>query len=74
MAELYAIYLDQAVVGRGIGRALLAQALADLRRRGYQSAMLWVLATNARARRFYEAAGWRADGVTRTEHHPSGSP
>lgn len=26
--------------------------------------MLWVLDANARARRFYEAAGWRADGRT----------
>jgi hypothetical protein len=30
-------------------------------------AYLWVLAENARARRFYERGGWTADGVTRTE-------
>jgi RimJ/RimL family protein N-acetyltransferase len=29
---------------------------------GYNSAMLWVLADNPRARRFYEREGWRADG------------
>jgi ribosomal protein S18 acetylase RimI-like enzyme len=71
-AELNAIYLDQAAVGRGIGRALLAHAMADLRRRGYRAATLWVLASNARARRFYEAAGWRADGAAKAERHPSG--
>jgi RimJ/RimL family protein N-acetyltransferase len=25
--------------------------------------VLWVLATNERARRFYEKAGWHADGA-----------
>ena len=28
--------------------------------------MLWVLPANARARRFYEIAGWAADGSERT--------
>jgi hypothetical protein len=28
-----------------------------------QQAALWVLEDNERARRFYEAAGWRADGT-----------
>ena len=72
IAELYAIYLDQAATGRGIGRALLAHAMDDLRQRGYQSARLWVLTSNAHARRFYEAAGWRPDGVTKTDTHPAG--
>ena len=31
-------------------------------------ATLWVLATNERARRFYEREGWRADGLTTHEH------
>ncbi|TMD25492.1 MAG: GNAT family N-acetyltransferase, partial [Chloroflexi bacterium] len=29
-------------------------------------AILWVFAANDRARRFYERAGWRLDGGTRT--------
>ena len=29
--------------------------------------MLWVLKTNERARRFYEIAGWKTDGQTKTE-------
>ncbi len=65
-AELYAIYLARDAVGKGIGRTLLAHALGDLRGRGYRAATLWVLTTNARARRFYEAAGWRPDGTTKT--------
>ncbi len=34
---------------------------------GFTSAILWVLATNDRARRFYEAGGWERDGAERTE-------
>jgi RimJ/RimL family protein N-acetyltransferase len=30
---------------------------------GYATAMLWVLADNPRARRFYEREGWRAEGA-----------
>ena len=35
-------------------------------REGYPTAMLWVLADNPRARRFYEREGWALDGVTKT--------
>jgi RimJ/RimL family protein N-acetyltransferase len=31
-----------------------------------QEAVLWVLPGNRRARRFYEAAGWVADGAERS--------
>ena len=34
---------------------------------GFSAATLWVLETNARARRFYESAGWAADGATKTD-------
>jgi ribosomal protein S18 acetylase RimI-like enzyme len=71
-AELNAIYLDPAAIGLGIGRALLAHAMDDLRQRGYRAATLWVLATNARARRFYTAAGWHADGAAKMEQSQAG--
>jgi GNAT superfamily N-acetyltransferase len=61
--ELSAIHADPAYVGVGVGRALMLDALPFLGPRAY----LWVLAENARARRFYERGGWTADGVTRTE-------
>lgn len=64
-AELTAIYLARDAAGTGTGRALLAQATGDLRRRGFRGAVLWVFAANLRARRFYELAGWRLDGATR---------
>jgi ribosomal protein S18 acetylase RimI-like enzyme len=66
-AELATLYLDPQVVGTGVGRALLRKAMADLHQRGYRVAVLWVLETNVRARRFYEIAGWRSDGTIKSE-------
>src|SRR5690606_41064361 len=62
VGEVTAIYLRQAHWGRGIGRRLFAAVVDRLREAGFEEAILWVLDTNARARRFYEAAGWEADG------------
>jgi GNAT superfamily N-acetyltransferase len=64
--ELYAINVDPAHWGTGAGRALLQAAQAELARLGYAETVLWVLPANARARRFYEIAGWVADGTERT--------
>jgi ribosomal protein S18 acetylase RimI-like enzyme len=64
--ELYAITVDPDHWGTGAGRALLAAAQAELARLGYAEAVLWVLPDNARARRFYEVAGWTTDGTQRT--------
>ena len=61
VSELYAIHVDPARVGTGVGRMLMADALPYLGPR----AVLWVLEGNTRARRFYERGGWRADGETR---------
>jgi ribosomal protein S18 acetylase RimI-like enzyme len=68
VGELYAIYLDPDAWGKGIGRALMDAAVKILTDGGYTEAVLWVLGTNARARRFYEIAGWRPDGGTKVEH------
>ena len=64
--ELYAITVDPDHWGTGVGRALLAAAQAELARLGYAQAVLWVLPDNARARRFYQVAGWTTDGTQRT--------
>jgi ribosomal protein S18 acetylase RimI-like enzyme len=61
--ELYAIHVDPAHIGGGVGKLLMVDALAELG----DHAVLWVLEGNARARRFYERGGWRADGTTRDE-------
>jgi GNAT superfamily N-acetyltransferase len=70
VAEVALIYLLPEEAGKGIGRALFAHAVMDLRERGYRQAILWVLEGNTRARRFYEAAGWQPDGARKTEDRP----
>jgi ribosomal protein S18 acetylase RimI-like enzyme len=65
--QVYAIYLIAECWDRGLGRDLLQEAEVDLRLAGYKEGSLWVLKTNERARRFYEAAGWRPDGSEKTE-------
>lgn len=55
-AELYAIYLLAGEQGQGTGRALFNAVVAELKRRGLASLLVWVLASNP-ARKFYEALG-----------------
>jgi GNAT superfamily N-acetyltransferase len=62
--EILAIYARPDHVGRGVGRAMLAYGLGELRRQGLVPVLLWVAAANDRARRFYEKAGFHADGAT----------
>lgn len=64
---LHAVYLEPAERGRGLGRMLMADALAEMRSRGWRVAALWVLRQNGPARRFYERGGWRPTGVTQEE-------
>ena len=65
--ELCAIYVDPDRWGQGIGMALLSAARANLFALGYRQALLWVLAGNARAERFYRTDQWVADGCCRTD-------
>ena len=54
--EVYTLYVDDAMHGRGVGRRLLRTMFARLRREGRGSAVIWVLEGNP-ARFFYEAMG-----------------
>lgn len=60
--EVYACYVAPHAWGRGIGRALLAAAVAELAPRG-PAVTLWVLRDNGPARRFYAAHGFAPDGA-----------
>ncbi|MEU2612757.1 GNAT family N-acetyltransferase [Micromonospora sp. NPDC007271] len=64
---LNAIHLEPDQRGRGTGRALMVDALAAMRARGWTRAALWVLEGNVPARRFYERGGWTATGVCRDD-------
>jgi GNAT superfamily N-acetyltransferase len=63
--ELYAIYVDPASWGTGTGLSLIAEARARLTDQGFGEAILWVLAGNERAMRFYRSDGWQPDGHRR---------
>jgi GNAT superfamily N-acetyltransferase len=66
-AELCALHVDPAAWGRGVGRALIAQARADLAAAGVTEAHVWVLAGNTRAEWFYQRDGWTTDGTRRSD-------
>ncbi|MGV9287243.1 N-acetyltransferase family protein [Streptomyces sp. NPDC003719] len=62
-AELYALYVDPGRLGGGVGQALLRESVRRCAAAGHARMLLWVLDGNARARRFYERAGFHADGA-----------
>lgn len=65
---LYTLYLHPDATGKGIGRALLAEAERVMAARGARAATLRVITANPRARRVYERAGWIAEaGSVRIE-------
>ena len=65
--ELCALYVDPDQWGRGIGIALVSVARARLFDLGFRNAVLWVLAGNVRAERFYRIDRWAPDGLRRTD-------
>lgn len=70
--EIYALYVDPLRWSQGVGGSLLTHATGRLFRE-YSSAILWVLVSNVRARRFYERAGWALDSGTKIENLPDGT-
>jgi GNAT superfamily N-acetyltransferase len=67
---LHRLYVRPAEWGSGVAGVLHDDALAVLREDGSTAVSLWVLADNARARRFYERRGWRLNGDERTVPFP----
>ena len=59
--EILALYVDPDVWGRGLGSMLIGQARGRLADRGFSQAILWVLAGNHRAMRFYQLDRWAPD-------------
>lgn len=60
-AEIWAFYVSPSVWSTGVGRQLWSSARTRLHEQGHRSCRLWVLAQNARAIRFYKAAGFERD-------------
>ncbi len=67
LGEVYAIYVHPDHWGNGDGFALLRAGEAALAENGYESAVLWVLEANTRARNFYERCGWNLGKPVRLE-------
>ena len=65
--ELCALYVDPEQWGRGLGMALVSAARVRLFELGFRNALLWVLAGNVRAERFYRIDQWVPDGQRRTD-------
>ncbi len=65
--ELCALYVDPEWWGRGVGRTLIEAARLRFIQMGFGSAVLWLLAGNVRADRFYRMDGWVPDGLRRSE-------
>lgn len=62
--EIDELYLDPTYQGLGFGRRLFRAVLNDLEHRGARSVVVWSLADNERACRFYERQGGRRIGET----------
>jgi GNAT superfamily N-acetyltransferase len=61
VGEVYAIYVDPAYHGRGLGRRLMADALEWLAADGRAQCVLWVVAPSTRSLQFYERVGFTHD-------------
>lgn len=60
--EIDQLFVDAAARGSGIADALLRAGEQQIAAAGHPGAWLAVVATNARARRFYERNGWSDGG------------
>lgn len=61
--ELARLYLDQRLIGRGHGAALMRACLNEAERLGCQTMWLGLWERNVRARLFYERWGFRETGA-----------
>jgi GNAT superfamily N-acetyltransferase len=59
--ELYALNVHPDHWREGVGSALLSASHAGLAELGHHRTVLWVVAGNVRARRFYERHGWMVE-------------
>lgn len=65
--EVGSIYVDRLSAGQGVGSALMEVGLDCLKKQGFKKATLWVLTSNEKTRKWYEARRWKIEGKTKTE-------
>ncbi|MCC2647132.1 MAG: family N-acetyltransferase [Rickettsiaceae bacterium] len=57
IGEIKTLYIVQEYQARGIGKALFQEMIQRLKREGFCTIILWALADNVKAIKFYEAQG-----------------
>lgn len=67
VGQVHSIHVDPPSTGRGVGRALMGEAIRTLQTDGFRMASLWVVDTNSRSKGFYERLGWQHDGARTTQ-------
>ena len=70
VGEIAALYVDPPAWRSGLGRMLIAAAREAADQAGYSTLTLWVLESNAPARRFYEKMNFAADGAAKLDKRP----
>lgn len=63
--EITDFYVEPFFVGQGIGTLLVEYLVSQVREKGFQKILLWVIKDNVRARKFYEKNGFINSGKTR---------
>lgn len=63
--EIWGIYMHPDYWHSGIGSLLFNWGLEELGERGFDTAALWVLEGNSRARKFYEKHGFEKEGTSK---------
>jgi ribosomal protein S18 acetylase RimI-like enzyme len=66
--EIWGLYVHPDAWGGGAATELMMYTELRLRAEGFESAVLWVLEDNPRARAFYEKFGWAASGIAADFH------
>lgn len=65
IVEITDFYVEPFFVGQGIGTRLLEYLIQQVRKKGFQKIILWVIKDNVKARKFYERNGFINSGETR---------
>jgi GntR family transcriptional regulator len=60
--HIYSLHVEPDLHRHGIGRRLIDEAMQRFVSFGWETATLWVVAENHRARQFYTRLGWAPDG------------
>ncbi len=67
IGHVFSFHVEPELAGRGVGRALMDEAVRRFDAAGRTAATLWVVADNHGSRGFYEKLGWQPDGAVRRE-------